>query len=132
MKAVGARISGGISIGSKVKCDDNSGAKLLRVIAKAGYSGRRKRRASIGIGDMFFASVIEGKAEMQKKIVRAVLTRQRKPFRRRSGEVIKFEDNAAVLITDKKEPQGSEIKGVVAKEVGERYPKVSTIAKNVI
>ena len=132
MKGVGARISGGVTIGSKVRCDDNSGAKLLRVIAKRGHSGRRKRRAVIGVGSIFFASVIEGKAEMQKKIVRAVLIRQRQPYRRKTGETIKFEDNAAVLVTEKNEPQGSEIKGIVAKEVGERYPKVSTISKNVI
>lgn len=132
MKAVGARISGGVTVGSKVKCDDNSGAKLLRIIAKLKYRGRRRRIPSIGVSELFVASVIEGKAEMKKKIVRAVLIRQRKPYRRKTGEIISFEDNAAALITEKNEPVGTEIKGVVAKEVGERFPKVSTISRNLI
>ena len=69
---------------------------------------------------------------MKKKIVKAVLIRQKQPYRRASGDVIQFEDNAAILITEKKEAQGSEIKGAVAKEVGERFPRIPTIAKNVV
>jgi large subunit ribosomal protein L14 len=132
MKGVAARISGGVSIGSVVKVDDNSGAKLLHIVAMEGYRGRRGRLPDIGIADIFMGSVIQGKTDMRKKVLRAVLIRQRKEFRRSSGERISFEDNACVLINDKNEPQASEIKGVVAKEVAERFPKVATIAKNVV
>ena len=104
----------------------------MKIIGRENYRGRKNRRAMVGIGDIFIASVIKGNVNMRKKIVRAVLTRQRRPFRRADGTRVKFEDNAAVLVTDKNEPQASEIKGVVAKEVAERFPKVATLAKNVI
>lgn len=132
MKGLSAHITGGLTVESHIKVDDNSGVKMLRVLAKEGYRGRRGRLPDIGVADVFSASVIQGKAEMRKKIVRAVVIRQRKEYRRATGERIKFEDNAAVLLTDKNEPQASEIKGVVAKEVAERFPKVATISKNVI
>ncbi len=132
MKAISAKIHTGITLGSVVKVDDNSGVKLLRIIAKEKYRGRKRRIPCIGVGDIFFGSVIQGKADMRKKVVRAVITRQRKEYRRASGMRVKFEDNAAVLITEKNEPQASEIKGVVAKEVAERFAKIATIAKNVV
>ena len=132
MKGIATNVTGALTIGSIVKVDDNSGAKMLRVIGKEGYSGRRGRLPSIGVGEIFFGSIIKGKKDLKKKIVKAVLIRQRKPFRRSNGMTIQFEDNACVLVTDKNEPKASEIKGVVAKEIGEKYPKISTIAKNVI
>lgn len=132
MKALTSRVTNALDIGAIVKCDDNSGAKKLRVLSARGYKGRRKRRATVKIGDIFSATVVEGKIEMRKKIVKAVLVRQRKPYRRSNGDVIRFEDNAAILITDKNEPQASEIKGVIAKEAAERFPKIPTIARNVI
>jgi large subunit ribosomal protein L14 len=132
MKAIAANVYGGVSIGSKIKVDDNSGAKILRILSKEKYRGRRGRIPDIGIGDIFFGSVILGKVEMRKKIMRAVVIRQRKEFHRATGERVGFEDNACVLLNEKNEPQASEIKGVVAKEVAERFPKVATIAKNVI
>lgn len=132
MKAIQANVYGGLQPGSVVKCEDNSGAKELRIISKKGYTGRRKRRPDVGVADVFIASVIKGKVRMRKKIVKAVVVRQRLEYRRRTGERIKFEDNAAVLITDKNEPQGSEIKGVIAREAAERFPRLATIAKNVI
>ena len=132
MKAISSHIGGGLDIGAIVLCDDNTGAKKLRIISKKGYKGRRGRRPHIGIGDVFTASVTVGKKGMKKKIVKAVLVRQKKPYRRATGDVIEFEDNAAILITDKKEAQGSEIKGAIAKEIGERFPRIPTVAKNVI
>lgn len=125
-------MTGGLTIGTVVKVDDNSGAKLLRIISKLKYRGRRGRIPAIGIADIFMGSVISGKKDLRKKVLRAVVIRQKKEFRRFTGERVKFEDNACVIITDKNEPQASEIKGVVAKEVAERFPKVSTLAKNII
>ena len=132
MKAITAHIYGGLHPGSIIKVDDNSGAKTLKMLSKGGYKGRRGRAPDIGVADVFQAAVVLGKVDMRKKIVRAVVIRQRKEYRRFTGERIKFEDNACVLITDKNEPQASEIKGVVAKEVAERFPKIATISKNVV
>lgn len=132
MKGLATNITQAVRIGSKVKVDDNSGAKKLRIISKEGGKGRRRRRPGIGVSEIFKASVIEGKVEMRRELVRAILVRQKKEFKRPNSRRIKFEDNAAVLIDDKGVPVGSEIKGVVAKEVGERMPKVATIAKNVV
>ncbi|MBI1973520.1 uL14 family ribosomal protein [Candidatus Micrarchaeota archaeon] len=132
MKGVAATISGGLTIGSVLKCDDNSGAKVLKILAKEGYRGRRGRIPKIGVAEIFLGSVREGKTDMRKKVLRAAVIRQRRPFRRHTGDRIAFEDNACVLLNDKNEPVASEIKGVVAKEVAERFPKVATIAKNVV
>lgn len=132
MKAIAAKMTGGLTIGSYVKVDDNSGAKILHILGKEKYRGRRGRIPDVGVGDILFGSVISGKKDMMKKVLRAVVIRQKKEFRRTTGERVKFEDNACVVITDKNEPQASEIKGVVAKEVAERFPKISTLAKNVI
>lgn len=132
MKAISAKIYGGLTIGSLIKIDDNSGARLLKILSKIGYKGRRGRLPDVGVGDICIGSVVKGKIEMRKKILRAVIIRQKKEYRRRTGERIGFEDNAAIILNEKNEPQASEIKGVIAKEVAERFPKVATIAKNVI
>jgi large subunit ribosomal protein L14 len=76
--------------------------------------------------------VKKGNPDMVKKIVKAVIVRQRKEFRRPSGLRISFEDNAAVLVTDEGLPVGTEIKGVVAKEVAERFPKVAAISPGIV
>jgi len=132
MKAIAAHIYGGLHPGSIIRVDDNSGAKVLRMLSKEKYRGRRGRLADIGVGDIFQGSVIQGKVDMRKKIVRAVVIRQKKEYGRFTGERIGFEDNSCVLVNEKNEPQASEIKGIVAKEVAERFPKIATIAKNVV
>lgn len=132
MKGIPANITRTIDQGSKIKVDDNTGAKKIKVLARENQKTRRRRRTKIGVGDVFKASVVEGDIEMKGEIVRALLTRQKKEYRRSSGRRIQFEDNAAVLITNTGEPEGTEIKGVIAKEAAERFPKVSTIAKNVV
>ena len=58
--------------------------------------------------------------------------RQKKEIRRANGSRVSFEDNACVLVNDDKLPIGTEIKGVIAKEVAERYPKVAAIAPGVV
>ncbi len=132
MKAIAAKITKSLQVGSVIKCDDNSGAKELEIIGVKGYKGTRRMVPKAGVGNVVVCSVKKGKPEIRKKIVKAVIIRQKKEFRRRSGVWIKFDDNAAVLIDDTGLPKGSEIKGIVAKEVAERYAKVATIAKNVV
>ena len=122
----------GLQVGTQVKCADNSGARIVEVIAVKGYKGRIRRVPFATIGDMVIVTVKKGTPNMRRQILPAIVIRQRKPFRRANGLIVEFEDNACVLITDKNEPKASEIKGAVAKEIGEKYPKISTIAKNVI
>ncbi len=132
MKGLAAKVTKGLQVGSIVKCDDNTGAKELKIVGIKGYKGSRRMVPKAGIADVVVCSVIKGKPEIRKKIVKGVIIRQKRPFRRRNGTWIKFDDNAAVLIDDTGLPKGSEIKGIVAKEVAERYAKVATIAKNVV
>ncbi len=126
-----ARITKGITTATKMVCDDNSGAKLVEVINVKGLHGRKRRYPRAGIGDICVVSVKKGKPEMIKKKELAVIVRQKKEFRRGKGRV-KFEDNACVLIDDQNLPKGTEIKGAIARELAERYPKVVAIAAAVV
>jgi len=84
------------------------------------------------VGDMIIASVKKGTPEMRRKVVYAVVIRQRKAFRRPDGLMVEFEDNAAVLVQDNGETRGTEIKGPVAKEAAERWPRVAALASTII
>jgi len=131
-KAVNAKISKCLTTGSILTCADNSGAKKLMIIGVKSYKGVRRRYPTAGVGDLVIASVKEGKPDIRKTKVKAVIIRQKKPYRRYDGTHIMFEDNAAVIITDDGVPKGSEIKGVVAKEAAEKWSKISSIASGVV
>merc|ERR1712039_587727 len=75
-------------------------------------------------GDMFVASVKKGKPELRKKVMPAVVIRQRKAFRRKNGVFLYFEDNAGVIVNNKGEMKGSAITGPVAKECAELWPRL--------
>ena len=132
MKGIGSKVTKAINVGTYLKCADNTGAKLLQVIAVKGYKGVRKRYPRAGIADIVYCSVKKGVPKLRKQVVMAVIVRQRKEFRRPDGLRVKFEDNAAVLINEKLEPRGSEIKGSIAKEVVERFPAIGKIATIVV
>ncbi len=133
MKALTANVVKALTIGSRLVCADNSGAKELEIISVLKYHGRRSRLPRAGIGDVVIASVKKGNPKMRKKVVKAVIIRQRKAYKRPDGTRIMFEDNAAVLVDPvKKIPVATEIKGAVAREVGERFPKVLGIASIVV
>ena len=118
---------------SLISTCDNSGAKVLRVISFRGGKGTKRRHASGGLGEMFTASVQSGSPDMRKKVVQAVLVRQRKEIRRVDGTRLQFEDNAAVVLKDTKgNLKGTLIKGPVAKEVIDRWPHVGKLAKIVV
>ncbi len=102
-----------------LKVADNSGAKIIQVINVPG--GTRKRYAQLG--DIIVAAV--KKAEPRKIVkkhekVKAVIIRQRKEFKRPDGSYIRFDDNAAVILGDGKEPKGTRILGPTAKELKEK------------
>lgn len=126
------KISRGLPVGSILKCADNTGARGLRLIQVMGYKGRLRRLPSASIGDRITVSVKRGTPDMRKKIFHAVVVRQRKPYRRADGVWVQFEDNAAVIITPEGEMKGSEIRGPVAKEAAERWPRIASAASIII
>ena len=92
-------ISAGIQVGTMLKVADNSGAREIMVIGVPGYKSRLRRLPKASVGDLVIASVKKGTPEMRRQIVRAVIVRQRMPYRRPDGVRVVFEDNAAVIIT---------------------------------
>ncbi|MRB67583.1 50S ribosomal protein L14, partial [Bacillus thuringiensis] len=94
---------------------DNTGGKNLFVISVYGIKGRLNRMPAAGSGDMIIATVKKGKPELRKKVMPAVIIRQRKHIRRKDGVFIFFEDNAGVIVNNKGEMKGSAITGPVAK-----------------
>jgi large subunit ribosomal protein L14 len=113
---------------------DNSGAKRIRVIQV--YGGSRRRFGYVG--DMVIASVIDADANGTVKKgekVRAVIVRTRKEQRRDSGEYIRFDENAAVIIQarNNKEPVGTRVFGPIAREVKDQgFNKVASLAPEVL
>lgn len=132
MKALKAKIPRALPTGAMLVCADNSGAREVQIISVIGYKGVRRRYPAAGVGDMVVVSVKKGLPEIRKQVHYAVIIRQRKEFRRPNGDRIKFEDNAAVLVNEKGEPKGTEIRGPVAKEAAERFAKIATIATTIV
>jgi len=132
MKGLTGNVVKTITLGTKLPCTDNSGAKIVGVVSSIGYKGKRGRLPRLGVGNIIVASVKKGKPDMVKKVVKALIVRQKKEYRRPNGMRVMFEDNAAVVVTDDYLPVGTEIKGVVAKEIAERFPKVAAISSGVV
>lgn len=131
-KAIPAHITKGILNETILKCADNSGAQELRVIGVKCYKGVRRRKPTAGIGDVVICSVVSGDMKMRKQIVKAVIVRQRMPYRRPDGTRVMFEDNAAAIINDDGAPKGTEIRGVIAKEAATRWDKIASIARGLM
>ena len=132
MKGIKAKITKALPTGARLDCVDNTGAKVLQIIAVKGYRGVKNRYPKAGIGDVVIVTVKKGRPEIKKQIVRAVIVRQRKEFRRPSGLRVKFEDNAAVIVDEKGMPTGSEIRGPVAREAVERFAKIASAATIIV
>ena len=117
---------------SRLKVADNSGAKEVLCIRVLG--GSRRRYASIG--DVFIATVkdaIPGAAVKKGDVVRCVVVRTSKERRRPDGSYIKFDENAAVLISEVGEPVGTRVFGPVARELREKkFLKIVSLAPEVL
>ena len=117
---------------SILRIADNTGAKSALCIRVLGGSGRRYA----GVGDVIVATVKDAipNAGIKKgEVVRAVVVRTAKETRRRDGTYIRFEDNAAVIITPQGEPRGTRIFGPVGRELRERkYMKIVSLAPGVL
>lgn len=132
MKANKAWITKPINAGAILDVTDNTGARSIQVISVLGYRGVKNRMPKAGIGDMVVASVKKGTPDMRKQIIKAVIVRQKKEFRRPNGMRVAFEDNAAVVVDDRGDPKGTEIKGPVAREAAERFTKIASAATMVV
>jgi large subunit ribosomal protein L14 len=132
MAGLGLKVARGLQPLSLLKCADNTGARTLRLVQVVGYKGRLRRYPKGGVGDKITLSVRQGTPDMRKKIFQGVIVRQRRPFRRIDGVWVQFEDNAAVIITPEGEMKGSEIRGPVAKEAAERWPRIASAASIIV
>jgi len=122
-----------IQQGSKLIVADNSGAKWVRCIKVLG--GTRRRYAHIG--DVIVASVkaAEPRGQVKKKeVVRGVIIRQRKAFRRQDGSYIRFDDNAMVILDkDLQTPKATRVFGPVARELRDNdFMKIISLASEVL
>ncbi|MBU1091638.1 50S ribosomal protein L14 [Patescibacteria group bacterium] len=123
---------------TKLNVADNTGAKIVQVIKVLGGSKRRYAR----IGDVVVVSVKSAeprKLVKKKDVLRAVVVRQRQPFRRTDGAYLRFDDNAVVILEAKKEgkktkdPKGGRIFGPIPREMKDKgYTKIVSLAKEVI
>ena len=118
---------------SMLSVADNSGAKLVQVIKVRGGSRRRYGR----LGDVVVISVKSAeprKIVKKKDVLRAVICRQRQPFRRKDGSYVRFDDNAVIILEAKtKEPKAGRIFGPVPRELRERgYAKIISLAPEVV
>ena len=117
---------------TKLKVADNTGAKVIQCFRVRG--GTRRRYAQLG--DVIVAAVKEAEPRRQVKkheIVRAVVVRQRKAYRRSDGSYIRFDENAAVILEKDKEPKGGRIFGPIPREIREKgYTKIAALAAEVI
>ena len=126
------KISCGLPVAAVMNCADNTGAKNLYVIAVTKIGARLSRVPSGSVGELFLASVKKGKPELRKKVLPAVIIRQRKAYRRREGYFLYFEDNAGVIVKPNGEMRGSAITGPVAKECSELWPRIAAHAGSIV
>ena len=117
-----------LPVGAVVQCADNSGAKTMFVISCRGHKGRLNRLPAATVSDLIVVTIKKGKPTLRKKVMCAVIVRQKRLWRRKDGVVIGFEDNAGVVINDKGEMKGSAITGPVCKECAELWPKIASVA----
>ncbi len=117
---------------TRLKVADNSGAKEIMCFRVLGGSFRQ----SGGVGDIIVASVKSaqaGGAVKKGEVVKAVIVRTKKQYRRKDGSYIRFDDNAAVIIDSQKQPRGTRIFGPVARELREKdYMKIVSLAPEVL
>jgi large subunit ribosomal protein L14 len=117
---------------TRLKVADNSGAKEIMCIRVLGGSFRK----SGNIGDIIVASVksaVTGGIVKKGEVVKAVIVRSHKGLRRKDGSYIVFDDNAAVIIDNQKQPRGTRIFGPVARELREKdYMKIISLAPEVL
>ena len=121
-----------IQTNTRLKVADNTGARQLMCIGVPGGTGKRYAR----VGDIIVASIkraTPGGVVKKGDVVKAVIIRSAQPYRRPDGSYIRFDENAAVILTDKNNPKGTRIFGPVARELrGKNFTKIISLAPEVL
>jgi large subunit ribosomal protein L14 len=121
-----------IQLRTRLKVADNSGARVAECIRVIGGSSRRYAR----VGDVIMVAVKQvtpGGGIQKGSMSRAVVVRQTQPLRRPDGSVIRFDENACVLIGDQQTPRGTRVFGPIARELREReFTRIVSLAPEVI
>jgi large subunit ribosomal protein L14 len=117
---------------TRLRVADNTGARQIMCIGLLGGTGKKYAR----VGDIIVATVkraTPGGALKKGEVVRAVVIRTAQPYRRPDGSSIRFDENAAVVLTDKNNPRGTRIFGPVARELREKnFTKIISLAPEVL
>ncbi len=121
-----------LPLGAQIVCADNTGAKVLEIVMVQKIKTRVSRYPSAAVGDFVNVVVKKGPGELRGQIFGAVIIRQKYPIKRLSGVRVTFEDNAGVLVTPEGEIKGTEIKGPVAVEASEKWPRIANLASMVV
>ena len=125
-------VNTGLQVGSYVDVADNSGAKEVMIINVPLYKTRLRELPKAGVGDLVVVTVKKGTPQVRRQVSYAVVIRQKRPFRRPDGTWVAFEDNAVVLINPDGTPKGSEIRGPIAREAAERWPRIAKLATMIV
>ncbi len=133
MRALSAKVVRGLNLGAYMNAADNSGARIVKLVGVKRGKSTKGRQQYAKVGDWVKVSVRKGDPKMKGEVFDAVVIRQKKPYRRLTGERIAFSDNAVALLKDDKgNPKGTQIKGPVAREIAERWGSVAKIASVVV
>jgi large subunit ribosomal protein L14 len=131
-RIVKSRTSYGLCNGSKILISDNSGAKVAKIVNVDHKSTRQRRLPQATVGDLCTVSIRKGKPELRGNLLKAVIIRQRRIVRRVDGTRLCFEDNAGVIVSPEGEPKGTEVRGPVAREAAEVFPRLASISSLII
>ncbi len=121
-----------LPVGAQISCADNSGAKILEIVMVHKIKTRVSRLPAAAVGDFVNVVVKKGPAELRKQVHGAVIVRQKYAIRRLNGVRLAFEDNAAVLVTPEGEMKGTDVKGPIAAEAAEKWPRLASLASMVV
>ena len=123
MRGISSKVTRGLPTQARIQCVDNTGAKVVQLISVLNTGGVARRYPAGGVGDMVRVTVKKGTPETR---------RQKRPFRRPDGTWVQFEDNACVIVNERGEVRGSDIKGPVSREAAERWPRIAATAKQIV
>ncbi|MGB1587027.1 MAG: 50S ribosomal protein L14 [Thermoplasmatota archaeon] len=133
MRGIPGSVTRGLPTGAQLDCVDNTGAKVVEIIMVPKTHTTKRRYPSAGVGDLVKVSVKKGTPEMRRQLLEAVIVRQKRPYKRADGTTVVFEDNACVIINIADgEVKGSQIKGPVAREAAQRWPRISATANTIV
>ncbi len=126
------RTSYGVQNGTRIFITDNSGAKIAQIINVDHSKTRLRRLPKATIGDVCTVTIKKGRPDLRGNILKAVIVRQKMIYRRLDGTRLCFEDNAGVIITKEGDPKATEIRGPIAREAAELFPRLASISSLIV